>query len=134
MRKISIIPLLVSVLVMLAIPAYALGGTASAADIFSNCGAGSSNGQPDVCGEVHSTSARSNNDPIITILKTAITVISYITGGASIIGILVSSLKFVTAGGDSKAVSSARSGLIYSLVGIAITVLAQILVIYVINS
>jgi ABC-type Fe3+-siderophore transport system permease subunit len=51
-----------------------------------------------------------------------------VVGGLSISMIVVSGLRFITSGGDSNKVSSAKSALIYALVGIAVAALAQALV------
>jgi hypothetical protein len=72
-------------------------------------------------------------NPVIRILKAAINVVSYIAGIAAIIGIIASGLRLILAGGDANAAASARTGLTYSLVGIAIVAIAQIIVAFVLN-
>ena len=74
-----------------------------------------------------------NDNPIVDIIKAAITVLSYLIGAAAIIGIVVSGIRLMTSGGDSNAVASARTGLVYSLVGVAVAALAQILVAFVLD-
>jgi len=129
-RRRSIILTLLCSLSLLFAPAFVLAGQAGAAQIFSTCGNGSAAGTPDVCGPAKTPPAK---NPIVTILATAITIISYIVGAASVIVLVVSALRFITSGGDSNAVASARNGLVYALVGIAITALAQIFVAYILN-
>jgi hypothetical protein len=68
------------------------------------------------------------------VIGDVVNVISYIVGVAAVIMVIVSGFKYVTSGGDSNAVSSAKTALIYALIGIFIAVLAQILVHYVINT
>ncbi len=88
----------------------------------------------DVCKDVDAQKGNNgSNNPIIDIIKGAINVLSYVIGVAAIIGLIVSSIRLMTTGGDSSAVASARSGLIYSLIGIAIVVLAQALVAFVLS-
>jgi hypothetical protein len=77
--------------------------------------------------------AGNDTNPIIRILKAAILVISYIAGIAAIIGIVVSGFRLIVSGGDSNATASARTGLVYSLIGVAVVALAQIIVIFVLN-
>lgn len=60
-------------------------------------------------------------------------VLSYIIGGLAVIMIVVSGIRFMTAGGDSAKVESAKSGIMYALIGIVIVALAQIIVRYVVN-
>lgn len=112
-----------------------LGGSqASAAAVFTDCGNGSAAGTPDVCQDANNQDANNGqNNPIVKIIKVAIRIMSYIIGIGAIIGIVVSGIRFMTAGGDSNAVASARSGLIYSLIGLAVVVLAQVIVVFVLE-
>ena len=84
------------------------------------------------CSDVNNAST--SNDPALEIIKTVISVISWITGIAAVILIIVSGIKFVTSGGDTNKVASAKGALINALIGIAITVLAQTIIILVIDN
>lgn len=68
------------------------------------------------------------------IIKRVVNILSVIVGIIAVIMVLVGGLKFVTSRGDSNAVSSARSTIIYALVGLVIVAVAQILVKYVIKT
>ena len=70
---------------------------------------------------------------INNLMGTIVTILSWVAGVAAIIMILVSGFKYITSGGDSGKVSSAKSALIYALVGVAVAVLAQLLVRFVIT-
>jgi uncharacterized membrane protein YuzA (DUF378 family) len=61
-------------------------------------------------------------------ISTAVTILSIVVGAAAIIMVLVSGIKYISSGGDSAKVSSAKSTLIYALVGVAIAAVAQLLV------
>lgn len=61
---------------------------------------------------------------VIAIVK----VLSWVVGIAAIIMIIVSGFKYITSGGDAGKVTSAKNTLIYALIGIAVAVLAQLLV------
>lgn len=123
-----------SIILTLLTPALAFSSSAAAVDIFSHCGNGSANGNPDVCGDADSQGGNNGkNNPVVGIIKSAIQVLSYIIGVGAIIGIVVSGIRLMTAGGDSNAVASARSGLIYSLIGVAVAVLAQTVVVFVLD-
>lgn len=61
-------------------------------------------------------------------------ILSYVAGAAAIIMVIVAGFKYITSGGDSGRVSSAKNTLIYALIGLAITVLAQLLVHFVLNA
>jgi hypothetical protein len=66
------------------------------------------------------------------VLKTVINIISAIVGVVAVIMIVLSGFKYITSGGDANKVSSANSSLVYSIVGLVIVVLAQVIVHFVI--
>ena len=72
-------------------------------------------------------------DPVITLIKAAVEVISFLTGAAAVILIVISGIKFATSGGDSNAVSSAKGTLTYALVGLLIAAVAQLLIVFVLH-
>jgi zinc transporter ZupT len=75
------------------------------------------NGQPDVQGTV---------EKVITILLMLVAVIA-------ILMIIVGGLKYITSGGDSGKVSSAKDTIFYSVIGLVIALLAQVIVRFVVN-
>jgi hypothetical protein len=77
---------------------------------------------------------KSTNKAITTVIKAVLQILSWIAGIAAVIMIVVAGLKYTTSGGDSSSVASAKSSLIYALVGVVIVALAQALVIFVIHS
>lgn len=66
-------------------------------------------------------------------IQAAVEILSIVVGIAAVIVIIVSGLKYITSGGDSGKVSSAKSTLVYALVGLAIAALAQFLVHFVLT-
>lgn len=68
------------------------------------------------------------------IISAVVTILSYIVGIVAVIMIIVAGFKFIAAGGDSGRVSSAKSTLIYALVGLAVAALAQFLVTFVLSN
>ena len=118
------------------LPGMALYGSsqASAADIFPVCDKGNSTGVDasgtNVCKDVKSTGS---TNPVIRVLRIAISIIALAIGVAAVVVIIVSALKLVLGGGDPKEVQSARSGIIYALVGLVVAVVAQSLVAFVLN-
>ncbi len=127
---------LLSLACLLALPALAPSTPAYAVDIFSHtCDKGenvSSKGAV-VCQDVQKQQGQQKTNPIITILKAAINVISVILGAAAIIILLVGSIHFITAGGDANSVASARNSVLYALIGLAIAALAQTIVVFVLD-
>jgi len=67
------------------------------------------------------------------ILTSATQLIAYIVGIASVVIIIISGFRMVISGGDSNRVSSARSALIYALIGLAIAISAQVIVVFVLQ-
>jgi hypothetical protein len=61
-------------------------------------------------------------------VKTAVNILSYVAGVASIIMIVIGGIKYAASGGDSNAISSAKNTLLYAVVGLVIALLAQALV------
>ena len=70
------------------------------------------------------------NNTVSEVIK----ILSTIVGVIAVIMVIVSGLKYVTSGGDSGSISSAKTTLIYALVGLAIAGLAQVLVRFVLKS
>lgn len=68
------------------------------------------------------------SEGITRIASAIVEILSLIVGVLAVIMIIIAGFKFITAGGDSGRVSSAKSTLIYALVGLAIAALAQFLV------
>lgn len=67
-------------------------------------------------------------------VKSIINLLTVIVGIVAVIMIIVNGFRFITSGGDSNSVSSARNGIIYALVGLIIVALAQVIVRFVIGN
>jgi hypothetical protein len=68
-----------------------------------------------------------------SIISATINILSWVIGVAAVIMLMVGGFRFITASGDSNSVASARSTIIYALVGIVIAAFAQIMVQFVLN-
>src|ERR1700744_1630844 len=73
-------------------------------------------------------------DAIANIAATVVNIISFIGGIAAVILIIVGGVKFITSGGDSQGVASARNTIIYALIGLVVVALAQVIVHFVLNA
>jgi uncharacterized membrane protein YuzA (DUF378 family) len=62
------------------------------------------------------------------VISTVVNILSIVVGVAAIIMILVSAFKYITSNGDSAKIGSAKTTLIYALVGLAIAGLAEAIV------
>jgi hypothetical protein len=112
--------------------------TVGATDIFKGiCSGGNDTktnaGVSDVCKEQKSAAASKKN-PIINALSIAINIIAYVIGIASVIVIIISGFRMVTSRGDSQSVASARTAIIYAVIGLAIALLAGTVVAIVLNN
>lgn len=66
-------------------------------------------------------------------IKKVVDVLSFVVGVASVIMIIIGGLRYVLSNGDSGNITSAKNTIIYSLVGLVIVALAQIIVNFVIK-
>lgn len=71
------------------------------------------------------------NPTVTGAVHTAVNILSYIVGIAAIIMIIIGSFKYVTSSGDSNRISSAKSTIMYALIGLVVAALAQVLVVFV---
>ncbi|HEY5668310.1 MAG TPA: hypothetical protein VIR03_04050 [Candidatus Saccharimonadales bacterium] len=79
----------------------------------------------------------SHSDPLTGpsgIITKATQILGYITGVVSILLILVAAAMYVTSGGDSGKIQSAKSTLTYAIVGLVVVVLAQSIVVFVLRN
>jgi hypothetical protein len=81
-----------------------------------------------------SGSGCNNGGQLTTVTRHIINIFSTIVGIVAVIMIMVSGFKYITAGGDSGNVSSAKSTLIYAIVGLVIVALAQAIVKFVLHN
>jgi hypothetical protein len=77
---------------------------------------------------VGETDSDCNGDAVPDLLHSIVNIISLLVGAIAIIMIIVSGFKYITSGGDSAKVSSAKNTLIYAMIGLAVAVLAQLIV------
>jgi hypothetical protein len=68
------------------------------------------------------------------LLKDIIDVISLVLGAVAVLMMIIGGFKFITSGGDSNKVASARNTIIYALVGLVVAALAQVLVHFVLST
>jgi hypothetical protein len=96
--------------------------------------------QSDACSGLHQLDGTqgcgtsSGDNAVSNLASTVVTILSILIGAVSIIVILYAGFKYVTSGGDSNRVSSAKTTLIYAFVGLIIAALAQVIVHWVLNT
>jgi hypothetical protein len=80
-----------------------------------------------------SCSNESTGPDVNTIINTVINLLSWIIGVIAVIMIIYGGFKFVTSAGDSGKVTSARSTIIYALIGLVVVAFAQTIVKFVLG-
>lgn len=70
---------------------------------------------------------------VSTLIRQVINIISVIVGIAAVIMIIVGGLRYITSGGDSSSVTSAKNTILYAIVGLVVVALAQIIVKFVVD-
>lgn len=97
------------------------------------CGEGTNTPQDQVLIGAGQTGADCEGLQVENTVDAAVRILSLVVGVAATIMIIISGLKYVTSGGDSGKAASAKTTLIYALVGLVIAALAQIIVAFVLN-
>jgi len=83
-----------------------------------------------VCTAAENNTVTGNNGLISTVAN----IVAWATGVTAVFMIIFSGFRFITAGGDSAKISSARNTILYSTIGLVVVVLARIIVSFVINN
>lgn len=88
--------------------------------------ADSGNARSQACGAIGGCGGGGNK--IQKTFKTIIEILSAVGGIIAVIMIIVGGIKYMTAGGDSNSISSAKNTVLYSVVGLIIIAFAQVIV------
>lgn len=106
---------------------------AAGVDAFEVCKIQTATGEkPTVCKDVAAQNQAGTN-PVIGTLKIVLNVLSFVAGVAAVILLIVNGLRLVLSNGDTNGVKNARSGVIYVLIGLLVVVIAQSIVIFVLD-
>jgi len=79
------------------------------------------------------TGSEGSSEKLSSIIKTIINILSVIVGVVAVVMIIFGGLKYITSGGDSSNVSSAKNTIIYAIIGLVIVALAQFIVRFVLD-
>lgn len=99
---------------------------------------------PSYCSDRDNNNANSNggnaatdtSSPILgpnSILYKVVQFVTMMTGVASVIMIIVGGFRYVTSGGDSASTKGAKDTILYAVIGLAITIFAQTIIIFVLS-
>lgn len=120
-------------LIVFVLGAFALSPTVFAVNVFSStCGTNGTANKTAVCSEVNNANAKDDN-PVLVIIKDVMRILSLIIGIASVIVIIVAGFQFIGGGSDPQSITNARNALIYAIVGIAVAVMAETIVVFVLK-
>ena len=72
-------------------------------------------------------------EKIQTIVTTIVNIFSIVVGIVAVIMIVVGGFKYITSGGDSGNITSAKNTIVYAVIGLVIVALAQFIVQFVLN-
>jgi cytochrome bd-type quinol oxidase subunit 2 len=121
---------------MLAVIPVALPVAVSAADdidIRKNlaCGTNFDTGQGDAA--CSKTDTSNGSTQVNNIIKAVVNIFSALVGIVSVIMIIVGGFKYITSGGDSSNVQSAKNTIIYAVIGLVVVAMAQFVVQFVLS-
>jgi hypothetical protein len=113
-------------------------GAAGSVDVLNNtnstgpCNNPDATSKPSICGDDSTTGANPifGSSGIVTVI---VRIISLIIGFLAVLFLIIQAIKMSASGGDPQAVASARSGIIYALIGLVVAALAQVLVDFVLT-
>lgn len=124
MKKLILASLAVVGLVAVAAATIPAVSPAKAVNPYGACGANSDSA---ICkGQDESLSEK--------IVKPTINIILWVVGVSAVIVIIVAGLKYVTSAGNPSAISSAKTTILYAVIGLVIAILAYAIVNFVLNS
>ena len=70
-------------------------------------------------------------EDVPSLLQRVVGILAWVTGVAAVFVILIQGLRMVFSGGDSNSIVSARNGIIYAVIGLAVAIFAPHLVNYI---
>jgi hypothetical protein len=117
----------------LALPVAVPVVSVSAADIEGNLACGTVDLEVPNASKNCKTQLSGGTSRINKIITQAINIFSIIVGIVAVIMIIVGGFKYITSGGDSGNISSAKNTIIYAVIGLVIVALAQFLVQFVLD-
>jgi hypothetical protein len=96
--------------------------------------------QKDACSQLDDFVGNPNQEcstggsAFLGILHGLVLLISRIAGVVGVVMVILGGFRYITSGGDANKVSTAKTTLLYALIGVAVAALAQLLANYVINT
>lgn len=99
--------------------------------------AAASSPQSQVCSALGSDSncgsTPSSGVDLNTTITAVVNILSLVVGIVAVIAIIICGLRMITSNGDANSFASARTGIIYAIVGLVVVLLSQAIVQFVLN-
>ena len=97
----------------------------SAIDLFTDpCGSGNS-GDTAVC--------KGKGDKVTNLVQSITSIMLWALGAVTTIMLIVGGFKYVTSNGDSNKIQAAKNTILYAVIGLAVAILGQVIVLYVVK-
>lgn len=94
----------------------------------------------DVCSGIGSTNPNGTgcNEPagsgsVQNAIKVAVNILSLVVGIAAVIVVIFGGFRYITSGGDSTKVGSAKNTILYAIIGLVVVAMAQVIVRFTLN-
>lgn len=85
------------------------------------------------CGGSSSSVCKGKDDDLMKLMRNIINTLLFLVGTIAVIVLIVNGIRFTTADGSADKIASARNGIIYSVVGIAVALMAYAIVYFVLG-
>jgi len=79
------------------------------------------------------TTAPPNGTSINTAIGAVINILSFLVGTVAVIMIIYGGFRYISSGGDSGKITSAKNTIIYAIIGLVVTAFAQVIVRFVLQ-
>lgn len=87
-----------------------------------------------ISGQVGGSCTPAGSSSLPRVLKGILRILGWIAGIAATIMVIIAGLKYITSGGDSSSIASAKSTLIYALVGLVVVAISEFIVRFVLGN
>lgn len=128
-----IITSMMTMAVPLAVPVV-VHGASCGTNIADQVAKGAGDAAKDGGGAIQCAEGEDNTNGIASVAQTVVNIFSYVVGAIAIIMIIYGGFRYITSGGSSEGVGTAKNTLIYAIVGLVIVALAQIIVRFVLST
>ena len=109
--------------------------TTSGGSVYNNLSCGANLDTSNIGGSGTACPANTNSGAgaVSNIVTTTINILSLVVGIVAVVMLIVGGFKYITSGGDSGKVTSAKNSIVYAVIGLVVVALAQIIVQFVLT-